>query len=289
VYLVPVRDSSIEAYHELKEEGKLTPRQSQAFNALKEYAEAEDTDRWPTKVELYEWAQANLDNEEFPVSRLGNFKPRITELTPGYEGTDFALVEYLDEKREQDSSTTDRSAHPVKILSYQSTLSSEKEAAELKETGSESSPETGSDRPGSDIEIPYSVNGGSEVRMANPEEAIAQTDDLEGVEEMLEQKDLLEEYQEDIEAVREDREDSGSDDGDEVAVDDEDLVEVDGEQYVLDPREDPDVDVEEQSEVDESVESENVDESDSSESTEDDGSGDSEQQKILMKDGKPVG
>ena len=286
---MPVRDSSIEAYHELKEEGKLTPRQSQAFNALKEYAEADGTDRWPTKVELYEWAQANLDNEEFPVSRLGNFKPRITELTPGYEGTDFDLVEYLDEKREQDSSTTDRSAHPVKILSYQSTLSSEEgEAAELKETGSESSTETSSERPGSDIEIPYSVNGGSEVCMANPEEAIAQTDDLEGVEEMLEQKDLLEEYQEDIEAVREDREDSGSDDGDEVVVDEEDLVEVDGEQYVLDPREDPDVDVEEQSEVDESVKSENVDESDSSESTEDDGS-DEEQQNILMKDGEVIG
>ena len=201
-----VRDSSIEAYHQLKEEGKISDKRSIAFNALKEYAEAEGTDRWPTKVELYEWAQGHLDNEEFPFSRFGNFKPRITELTPDSDATEIELVEYLDEKREQDSDTTNRSAHPVKILSYQSTLSSESgEAAELKDEDSGSDSEQVSDSSvDSEIEIPYEVDGGSEVKMGSPSQAIEETDDLDSVVEMLEAKDLLSEYEDEIEAARSD-------------------------------------------------------------------------------------
>jgi len=276
--LMSVRGSSIEAYHQLKEEGKISEKRSVAFNALKEYAESEDTDRWPTKVELYEWAQGHLDNEEFPFSRFGNFKPRITELTPGSDATDVGLVEYLDEKREQDSDTTERSAHPVKILSYQSTLSSESgEAAELQEEQDGSSSGSGTDRPGRDIEIPYSVDGGNEVRMANPEEAIAQSDDLDEVEKMLEAKDLLSEYKQDIEAVRDDSE--TSDDVDESGQEEgeDGTVEKDGTEYVFDPDEDSDEEPEE--------ESESVDVEDSNDY---DGDEDSEDQTVLMRNGEVV-
>lgn len=248
-----VRGSSIEAYHQLKEEGKISEKRSIAFNALKEYAEAEGTERWPTKVELYEWAQGHLDNEEFPFSRFGNFKPRITELTPGSDATEVELVEYLDEKREQDSDTTERKAHPVKILSYQSTLSSEEgEAAELEDGGQGSEPVSGDAGQDVEVEIPYQVEDGSEVRMGLPLEAIEQTDDLESVVEMLEAKNLLDEYQEEVDAARTDSEESEDD------VDDE-LVEKDGEQYLFDPDEESDADEEE----------------------DDDG----QQQKILYKDG----
>jgi len=279
--VISLRDSSIEAYHELKEEGKISEKQSKAFEALQAYAEHAESDRWPTKVELYEWAQGYFDNEDFPFSRFGNFKPRVTELTVGYENTDFELLEYLDEKREQDSVTTERKAKPVKIKGFQSTLSSENgEAAELEDgEGSESSPSTDSERPGRDIEIPFSVNDGSEVRMAGPEEAIAQTDDLDGVEEMLEAKGLLSEYQDDIETIRSDREASDTDDIDETRQGDEgELVEKDGKQYVFNPAES-----EEDTEESEPEETEGSDE--------DEGSADSEegQQKILMEDGEVVG
>jgi len=270
-----IRESSIEAYHELKEEGKISEKQSKAFEALKAYAEHAESDKWPTKVELYEWAQGYFDNEDFPFSRFGNFKPRITELTVGYENTDFELLEYLDEKREQDSVTTERKAKPVKIKSFQSTLSSENgEAAELEdEEGSESSASTGSERPGRDIEIPFSVNDGSEVRMAGPEEAIAQTDDLDEVEEMLEAKSLLSEYQDDIEAVRSDKEESSSGDVDEV--DEGDFVEKESRKYVFDPGEsEEDAEADEPGETDDDLEEDDND--------------DSDEQKVLMRDGEVV-
>jgi hypothetical protein len=298
---VSVRDSSIEAYHQLKSEGKISEKRSIAFNALKEYAEAEGSDRWPTKVELYEWAQGHLDNEEFPFSRFGNFKPRITELTPDSDATEVELVEYLDEKREQDSDTTDRSAHPVKILSYQSTLSSESgEAAELRDEDSGSDSEQVSDSSvDSEIEIPYEVDDGSEVKMGSPSQAIEETDDLDSVVEMLEAKDLLDKYEDEIEAVRSDEsgveceqsdeEDGGSDYDEESR----DVVNTDMD-YVFDP--DDDYRVKEEDElvsdnagdgakdsVSTSDEAKEEDQSDAEEEADDE-----EEQQVLMKDGEVV-
>jgi len=213
-----------------------------------------------------------LSNEEFPVSRLGNFKPRITELTPGYDGNDIELVEYLDEKREQDSETTDRSAHPVKILSYQSTLSSEKgEAAELMEESQSSKPVSDDAEQEEDIEIPYQVEDGSEVKIGPPSEAIEETDNLDSVVEMLEAKDLLEDYQEEVQASR-----SGSQESREDDVDESELVEKEiG--YVFEPDEELEAEEEEKS----------SDETKTEDDTGDDDEGE-EEQKVLMRDGEVV-
>jgi len=231
----------------LKEEGKISEKRSKAFEALQAYAESSETDRWPTKRELYEWCQQNLDREDFPWYEFGNFKPRITELTPESDATDVELVEYKEEKREQDSERSDRKAHPVKILSFQSTLSSEEgEAAELKEEEpgqeSEQSRESSVEEDVEEIEIPYSVEDGSEVRMAGPEEAIAQTDDLDSVKEMLEAKGLLDEYQADIDAIREHDELQSNSTGEKDSsepVEEEGLVKKDGQKYVFEPGDDP--------------------------------------------------
>ena len=179
---------------------------------------------------------------------------------------------------EQDSETTDRKAKPVKILSFQSTLSSEDEAAELKEEEpdqeSEPSPESKEDDE-REIEIPYSVEDGSEVRMADPEGAIAQTDDLDSVEEMLEAKGLLDEYQADIDAIREDDElqsDGSEEEDSSKSVEEEGLVEKQGQKYVFGPGDDPSEDSEDEE----------------SSSGEDD-SEEQEGQKVFFKDGEVVG
>lgn len=292
--MIPVQDASRKAYHELKDEGKITPRQDVAFKNIREFYE--EKGYWPTPKEVHTFLALEKADAIAQFEGPNYVKPRITEMIVGngdegdpdlLEKEDSRDQEYIEEvlNRRGHGDYEAKEANPVKIRNYQSTLSEEEgEAAELQnedESTQEPSNRSTEDEEDEEFEIPYSVNGGSEVRMANPEEAIAQTDDLEGVEEMLEEKDLLEEYQEEIEAVREDRDDSGSDDVDEVVVDDEDLVEDEGEQYVFDRREDPDADVDEPPEEDELTNPDSAEESDDGE--------DSEQQKILMEDGEIVG
>jgi hypothetical protein len=160
-------------------------------------------------------------------------------------------------------------------------LSSEEgEAAELREEDPESepSPESRDEEDEKEIEIPYSVEDGSEVRMAGPEEAIAQTDDLDSVVELLEAKGLLDEYQADIDAIRGDDEiqSDGSEEEDSgKSVEEEGIVEKDGQEYVFDPG-------------DESAEDSGEEQSSCDEDAEDD-SEEQEEQKLLFDKGEVVG
>jgi hypothetical protein len=139
-----------------------------------------------------------------------------------------------------------------------------KKEKQVDDTGSKKASDESSENSEEIDEIHYEVEGGDEVRMGSPEEAIMETSDLESVKQLLEKKGILEDYRGVI-AEREES-DTGQDSGSEEM----DTVEVDGEEYLLDPR-------------DES-EGEEIEESDSEEGDEEDNS----EQKILMRNGEVV-
>lgn len=257
-----VRSTSIEAYHSLKEQGKISQKRSEAFNALKEYAESEETHRWPTAVELFEWAEENLSKEEFSFYEKGNFKPRITELTTGSDASDHELVEYKDEKREQDSERTDQKAAPIKIIGYQSTLDEDSTSAELREDKQESRQEKSAD-----VVIHYPVHDGRKVEKGSPETAIRETSDISSVLQSLQREGLVGEYRELL-----------SEHSDVEVTEDGFYKDASGQRYLFPPG-DEEADTSE-SEAEEDDQEDEVDEED------DEGS---EKQSVLMEDGEVIG
>jgi len=67
---------------------------------------------------------------------------------------------------------------------------------QVDDADSEPAPKQRGEEPEDEVEIPYSVEGGDEVRMGPPEEAIRETGDLESVRQLLEEKGLLDQYRE---------------------------------------------------------------------------------------------
>ena len=265
----------------MKEEGKITPRQDVAFKNIREFYE--EKGYWPTPKEVHTFLALEKADAIAQFEGPNYVKPRITEMIVGNGGEDDPDLLEKEDARDQEyieevlsgrgHDYEAKQANPVKIRDYQSTLSEEEgEVAEIEkqrdDDGSEQASEPVDEEPG-EVEIPYEVEGGDEIRMGSPAEAIQVTSDLESVKQLLEKNGILEDYQDEI-AEREDsstRQDSGSEDMD--------TVEVDGEEHLFDPREES-----EEEEV-EKYESEQDDEGEEA-------SEDSSEQKVLMRDGEVV-
>ena len=226
----------------MKEEGKITPRQDVAFKNIREFYE--EKGYWPTPKEVHTFLALEKADAIAQFEGPNYVKPRITEMIVGngdeddpdlLEKEDARDQEYIEEVlsgRAHDYEA--KQANPVKIRDYQSTLSEEEgEAAEIEKRkadgGSERASEQVDEEP-DEVEIPYEVEGGDEIRMGSPEEAIQATSDLESVKQLLEKKGILEDYRDEI-AERED-----SDTGQDSDSEDMDTVEVDGEEHLFDPR-----------------------------------------------------
>jgi len=239
-----VSGTSIEAYHELKQEGKLTERQQLAFETIRDFYE--EKGYWPTPKEVHTFLALEKAHALAQFEGPNYVKPRITELIVDngdesdpdlLEKQDARKQQYIEEKlnsrghEEYDS----KSANPVKIIGYQSTLSGEEgEAAELNDEEECDSASFSEDSDSDQPEIGYTVDlesGGTNVLRGSPEEAIEKCDDLDFVENQLKQEGLLDEYKEEVKAARSNSRDSEDD------VDDTELIEKDGEQYLFDPDE----------------------------------------------------
>jgi len=282
---VPVQETSRKAYHELKEEGKITPRQDVAFKNIREFYE--EKGYWPTPKEVHTFLALEKADAIAQFEGPNYVKPRITEMIVGNGDEDDPDLLEKEDARDQDyiedvlsgrrHDYEAKQANPVKIRDYQSTLSEEEgEAAEIEKRkddgGSERASEQVDEEP-DEVEIPYEVEGGDEIRMGSPEEAIIETTDLASVKQLLESKAILEDYQDEI-AEREDECAGTESDGDQDSgSEDMDTVEVDGEEYLLDPREEP----EEEEESDSGEESEEAEESE-----------EESEQEVFMRDGEVV-
>lgn len=277
--MIPVQETSRKAYHELKAEGKITGRQALAFETIQEFYE--EKGYWPTPKEVHAFLAVEKAHELAQFEGPNMVKPRITELIIDPDDNDPDLLEKESDSRKQEyieellNDYESKSANPVRIKGYQSTLSEkEGEAAELKKGEEESSESVSREVDGEEveIEIPYQVENGDQVKMGSPVEAVRNTDDLRSVVQMLEKKNLLEKYQSEIEAAR----GSGSveDPSKGQEVDSRGLVEKNGETYLFDPEDDSSEDsTEEQSASDRDV---------------DDDSGEEGEQKLLFDKGEVV-
>ena len=240
-----VSDTSRQAFHELKQEGKITGRQELAFETIREFYE--EKEYWPTPKEVHAFLAIEKAHELAQFEGPNLVKPRISELLEDPDDDDPDLLKKEDESRKQEyieevlDDYDSKKADPVKIIDYQSTLSTEDgEAAELQEEkdssedSSEASEEAG-------FEIPYSVDDGSQIKMSCPDEAIRETDDLDSVEEILRERGVLDQYEDNIAERRGSESESGTGSNaeeDESVTGSSDTVEIDGEEYLFDPNED---------------------------------------------------
>lgn len=114
-----VQMTSINAYYELKEEGKISERQELAFMTVRKFYE--EKGYWPTPKEVHAFLAVEQGNEVAQFEGPNMVKPRITELLedPGDDYPD--LLEKKDESRKQEyiedllDEYESKKATPVKI------------------------------------------------------------------------------------------------------------------------------------------------------------------------------
>ena len=111
--------TSINAYYELKKEGKISERQELAFMTVRKFYE--EKGYWPTPKEVHAYLAVEQGNEMAQFEGPNMVKPRITELLedPGDDYPD--LLEKKDESRSQEyieellDDYDSKKATPVKI------------------------------------------------------------------------------------------------------------------------------------------------------------------------------
>jgi len=113
--VIPVRDTSVERYREMKESGELSEDQESVFEWLLEYLEGHEDP--PTRRELHQWLAVDKGNSRAQLEGPNLVKPRITELKDEHE-----LVE---EKEKRECSVTGKKAYAVVPTEYQSSLSTD--------------------------------------------------------------------------------------------------------------------------------------------------------------------
>jgi hypothetical protein len=251
-----VPESSKESYKELKQEGVIEERQHLALETIQKFYDRYGY--WPTQREAHVFLVEELDILD---------KPERTEaITDGYRFLGRRMGELVQdseddypdllekqEKREHEyleenfpGADSGRKGEPHRVVAD----------VGKQRDDSEADPEQGSKDSGEEVEIHYEVDGGSEVRTGSPEEAIRETSDLDSVKQLLEDKGILEKYQ--------------------------DLLSQEGD-FVFDPGEEDDEDLSSNQGGNDAKES--VSPSDEAKD-EDPDSG--ENQQILIKDGEPV-
>ncbi|WP_172795752.1 hypothetical protein [Haloferax sp. Q22] len=111
--------TSINAYYELKEEGKISERQELAFMAVRNFYD--EKGYWPTPKEVHAFLAVEQGNELAQFEGPNLVKPRITELLEDPEDDDPDLLEKKDVSRSQEyieellDDYSSKKATPVKI------------------------------------------------------------------------------------------------------------------------------------------------------------------------------
>lgn len=221
-------ESSVEAFCQLKEDGVIEERQELAYETVRRFHE--EYEKWPTQREAHVYLVQELD--------LLDKEQRSRAITDGYRYLGRRMGELVEddeddypdllekqEKREHEylqehypGADSGREGEPHRIIDLK-----QAESASQAESPDEEEPEIG-----------YKIlkdDGVTDLRMGAPSEAIQETDDLDFVKQQLRGADLFGEYQEELEARRQDP--TGS-----VDEGDDGLVEKDGEEYLFDPDED---------------------------------------------------
>ncbi|MFB1064847.1 hypothetical protein [Natrinema sp. H-ect4] len=114
-----VQMNSINAYYELKEEGKISERQELAFMAVRNFYD--EKGYWPTSKEVHAFLAVEQGNELAQFEGPNLVKPRITELLEDPEDDYPDLLEKKDVSRSQDyieellEDYESKMATPVKI------------------------------------------------------------------------------------------------------------------------------------------------------------------------------
>lgn len=104
---MPVRETSIEAYRDLKESGELSDRQFEVLEYLAEYQEEREED--PTARELHDWLATDKALEEAQLGGPNYVKPRLTELKE---------MGYVEETGKRECSVTGRKAATLLVVSH---------------------------------------------------------------------------------------------------------------------------------------------------------------------------
>jgi len=116
---VGVPMTSINAYYELKEEGKISERQELAFMTIRKFHE--DKGYWPTPKEVHAFLAVEQGNEMAQFEGPNMVKPRITELLEDPDDDYPDLLEKNQESRKQEyieellDDYDSKKATPVKI------------------------------------------------------------------------------------------------------------------------------------------------------------------------------
>lgn len=100
-----VRDTSVDAYQILRDEGILGNRQHQVLTWLAEYIEEKGA--CPTARELFQWLAVDKAIEEVQLGGPNYVKPRITELKE---------IGYVEEKGKKECSVTERKAYKLDVV-----------------------------------------------------------------------------------------------------------------------------------------------------------------------------
>jgi hypothetical protein len=180
--------TSINAYYELKEEGKISERQELAFMTVRKFYE--EKGYWPTPKEVHAFLAVEQGNEMAQFEGPNMVKPRITELLKDPDDDWPDLLEKKQESRKQEyieellDDYDSKKATPVKIaedlIDRHSTNGSEdgevnSESSEEEEAESENGPESVAE----DVEDSGAEEDDEDSVIISGSESVEDGDDIE--------------------------------------------------------------------------------------------------------------
>lgn len=119
-----VRDTSMEAFQELRDSGELSERQYNVLDWLHEYNECHEKNG--TARELHNWLAVDQANEKAQLGGPNFVKPRLTELKE--KG-------FVEETEKRECSVTGRKAYELKVVGRQETVVEEEDGFFVDEDG----------------------------------------------------------------------------------------------------------------------------------------------------------
>lgn len=238
--------TSINAYYELKEEGKISERQELAFMTVRKFYE--EKGYWPTPKEVHAYLAVEQGNEMAQFEGPNMVKPRITELLKDPDDDWPDLLEKKQESREQEyieellDDYDSKKATPVKIAEDvidrhdvdgsedgeddSASTDKEVESKEEPEAEAEDVEEDGSDEDDDEDSVIISGDDSGEEDDAGDEGEDGDSDDRD-----LDTGDVIfggEDSEEDEEDSAEEQDDTGED------SEDRETMTMDGVEYVKD-------------------------------------------------------
>lgn len=122
--MTDIRDTSVEAFKELRDSGELSEREYNVLEWLSEYNESHE--ECATARELHQWLAVDQANEKAQLGGPNFVKPRLTELKE--EG-------FVEEGEKRECSVTERKAYTLKVVGRQEAVVDEEDAFFVDEDG----------------------------------------------------------------------------------------------------------------------------------------------------------